>query len=111
MTEPTQPSPTQPSPTQPSPKPRKAKAPAQAQPSATQSYQSAYERLSAIACELESGTTDLDRALPLLSEAQAAYTVCQERLAKLEALLAQGGVVEALDAPPTPDEDEDDDSD
>lgn len=83
------------------PKPRKPKAPAQKGASATQSYQAAYERLSAIARELEDGSTDLDRALPLLTEAQAAYAACQERLNKLEALLAQGGLG-ASDTPTDP---------
>ncbi|MDO4262819.1 MAG: exodeoxyribonuclease VII small subunit [Deinococcus sp.] len=44
-------------------------------------YREAYATLSRIVTELESGDTDLDRVLPLLEEARAAYEVCQGRIA------------------------------
>lgn len=44
-------------------------------------YREAYATLSRIVSELESGSTDLDRILPLLDEARAAYEVCQGRIA------------------------------
>lgn len=64
----------------------------------TQTYQAAYERLRQIAEELEEGQTDLDRALPLLSEAQAAYALCQERIERLQALL-DAPIVDAIEKP------------
>lgn len=52
-------------------------------------YREAYARLSRIAAELESGEADLDRVLPLLEEARAAYAACRERLAAVQAALAE----------------------
>ena len=62
-----------------------------AQPGAarTQSYRAAAEQLARIAAELEAGETDLDKVLPLLAEAQAAYAVCKERIDALRAALEQ----------------------
>lgn len=48
--------------------------------SAAQTYRAAYARLSQIAAELETGEADLDRILPLLEEAQAAYAQCRGRI-------------------------------
>ena len=44
------------------------------------SYREAYAALSRIAAELESGEADVDRVLPLLEEARAAYEACRVRL-------------------------------
>ncbi len=65
-----------------------------AQPGAarTQSYRAAYQQLSRIAAELEGGETDLDKVLPLLTEAQAAYEVCKERIDALRTALELGAV-------------------
>jgi len=52
------------------------------------SYREAYARLSRIAAELESGEADLDRVLPLLEEARAAYAQCRERIKAVRAVLA-----------------------
>lgn len=52
------------------------------------SYREAYARLSRIAAELESGEADLDRVLPLLEEARAAYAQCRERIEAVRAVLA-----------------------
>ncbi|MEF2277149.1 exodeoxyribonuclease VII small subunit [Deinococcus sp. YIM 134068] len=52
------------------------------------SYREAYARLSRIAAELESGDADLDRVLPLLEEARAAYAACRERIEAVRAVLA-----------------------
>ncbi|GAA5533686.1 exodeoxyribonuclease VII small subunit [Deinococcus aluminii] len=57
-------------------------------------YREAYARLSRIAAELESGEADLDRVLPLLEEARAAYAACRERIEAVRAVLA-GGWAEA----------------
>ncbi|MFC6591972.1 exodeoxyribonuclease VII small subunit [Deinococcus lacus] len=51
-------------------------------------YRDAYQRLSDIVQELESGEADLDRVLPLLEEAQRAYAVCQARIAAVRGVLA-----------------------
>ncbi|WP_264775845.1 exodeoxyribonuclease VII small subunit [Deinococcus aetherius] len=51
-------------------------------------YREAYARLSRIAAELESGDADLDRVLPLLEEARAAYAACRERIEAVRAVLA-----------------------
>ena len=51
-------------------------------------YREAYARLSRIAAELETGEADLDRVLPLLEEARAAYAACRERIAAVQAALA-----------------------
>ncbi|MEW6422632.1 MAG: exodeoxyribonuclease VII small subunit [Deinococcota bacterium] len=51
-------------------------------------YREAYARLSRIAAELEAGEADLDRVLPLLEEARAAYTACRERIEAVRAVLA-----------------------
>lgn len=52
------------------------------------SYREAYARLSRIAAELESGEPDLDRVLPLLEDARAAYAQCRERIEAVRAVLA-----------------------
>ncbi|WP_189073302.1 exodeoxyribonuclease VII small subunit [Deinococcus sedimenti] len=52
------------------------------------SYREAYARLSRIAAELESGEADLDRVLPLLEDARAAYARCRERIEAVRAVLA-----------------------
>lgn len=44
-------------------------------------YREAYATLSRIVADLESGSTDLDRILPLLDEARTAYEICQSRIA------------------------------
>lgn len=51
-------------------------------------YREAYARLSRIAAELESGDADLDRVLPLLEEARAAYAACRERIEAVRAVLS-----------------------
>ncbi|MFB9995098.1 exodeoxyribonuclease VII small subunit [Deinococcus oregonensis] len=51
-------------------------------------YREAYAKLSRIAAELESGEADLDRVLPLLEEAKAAYAACHERIEAVRAVLA-----------------------
>ncbi|WP_019588064.1 exodeoxyribonuclease VII small subunit [Deinococcus apachensis] len=67
------------------------------------SYREAYTRLSRIAAELETGEADLDRVLPLLEEARAAYAACRERIEAVRAVLA-GDWADAETGP----EDEDD---
>ncbi|EYB69416.1 hypothetical protein DEIPH_ctg008orf0153 [Deinococcus phoenicis] len=59
-------------------------------------YREAYARLSRIAAELETGEADLDRVLPLLEEARAAYAACRERIEAVRAVLA-GDWMEAED--------------
>jgi exodeoxyribonuclease VII small subunit len=54
-------------------------------------YREAYAALSRIAAELESGEADLDRVLPLIQEAQAAYEVCRERIEALKEALGESG--------------------
>ncbi|TDE86512.1 exodeoxyribonuclease VII small subunit [Deinococcus sp. S9] len=65
-------------------------------------YREAYARLSRIAAELESGEADLDRVLPLLEEARAAYAACRERIEAVRAVLAgdwtEGDWLDAEDA-------------
>ena len=56
----------------------------------TQNYRAAYEQLARIAAQLEDGETDLDKVLPLLAEAQAAYGVCRERIEALKLALENG---------------------
>ena len=75
-------------------------------------YREAYARLSRIAAELETGEADLDRVLPLLEEARAAYAACRERIAAVQAALAgDWGEDEARpeeeDAAQAPDPDDD----
>ncbi len=57
----------------------------------TASYREAYAALSRIAAELENGDADLDRVLPLLEEARAAYAQCQSRIEAVRAVLAGAG--------------------
>ncbi|MBB5236085.1 exodeoxyribonuclease VII small subunit [Deinococcus budaensis] len=52
------------------------------------SYREAYARLARIAAELETGEADLDRVLPLLEEARAAYAACRERIEAVREVLA-----------------------
>lgn len=51
-------------------------------------YREAYATLSRIAGELEGGDADLDRVLPLLEEARAAYQQCRERIEAVRAVLS-----------------------
>lgn len=51
------------------------------------SYREAYATLSRIAAELENGEADLDKVLPLLEEAQAAYGVCKKRIEAVKQVL------------------------
>lgn len=60
-------------------------------------YRDAYAALSRIAAELESGEADLDRVLPLIEEAQAAYEVCCERIEALRSALGEEGDEAELD--------------
>ncbi len=61
-------------------------------------YRDAYAALARIAAELESGEADLDRVLPLIEEAQAAYEVCKGRIEALRAALGEAEDGTALDA-------------
>ncbi|UQN07325.1 exodeoxyribonuclease VII small subunit [Deinococcus sp. QL22] len=63
-------------------------------------YRDAYAKLSRIAAELESGEADLDRVLPLLEEAKAAYAACHERIEAVRAVLtgSWGAEVAGADA-------------
>lgn len=75
-------------------------------------YREAYARLSRIAAELETGEADLDRVLPLLEEARAAYAACRERIAAVQAVLAgdwgeDEEEPEEKDMTPAPDPDDD----
>ncbi|MFC6618417.1 exodeoxyribonuclease VII small subunit [Deinococcus radiophilus] len=47
--------------------------------------------------ELEAGDTDLDRVLPLLDEARAAYEVCQGRIAAVAQAVGQADWLAAED--------------
>ena len=53
------------------------------------SYREAYTTLQRIVTELEQGDADLDRLLPLLDEARAAYDVCQERVRAVSSAMQQ----------------------
>lgn len=55
----------------------------------TQTYRAAFDQLTRVAAELEEGETDLDRVLPLLAEAQAAYEVCRGRIEALRTALGE----------------------
>ncbi|WP_424950614.1 exodeoxyribonuclease VII small subunit [Deinococcus sp.] len=57
-------------------------------------YREAYAVLARVAGELESGEADLDRVLPLIQEAQAAYQVCRERIEALQAALGEIGTAD-----------------
>lgn len=57
-------------------------------PAPEPTYREAYARLARIAAELEGGEADLDRVLPLLEEARAAYAACRERIEAVRAVLA-----------------------
>ncbi|WP_189070096.1 exodeoxyribonuclease VII small subunit [Deinococcus radiotolerans] len=71
------------------------------------SYREAYARLNRIAAELESGEADLDRVLPLLEEARAAYAQCRGRIEAVRAVLAGDWGDEAdPDEPEDPDDDD-----
>ncbi len=61
-------------------------------------YRDAYAALARIAAELESGEADLDRVLPLIEEAQAAYEVCKGRIEALRSALGEAGDDVELDA-------------
>lgn len=77
------------------------------------SYREAYARLSRIAAELETGEADLDRVLPLLEEARAAYAACRERIEAVRAVLAGewGGTETDPDDETHPEEEDDADED
>ena len=60
-------------------------------------YRDAYASLARIAAELESGEADLDRVLPLIEEAQAAYEVCKGRIEALRSALSGEGDGAELD--------------
>ncbi|WP_425146914.1 exodeoxyribonuclease VII small subunit [Deinococcus sp.] len=64
---------------------------------ASSSYREAYAALSRIVAELESGEADLDRVLPLIEEARAAYAVCRGRIEALRLVMGAQSVPE-LDA-------------
>ena len=61
-------------------------------------YRDAYAALARIAAELESGEAALDRVLPLIKEAQAAYEVCKERIEALRSALGEAEDGPELDA-------------
>ena len=63
--------------------------------SASTAYRDAYARLARIAAELESGEADLDRVLPLLEEARAAYAECKGRIEAVRGVLSGDWVQEA----------------
>lgn len=69
--------------------------------SAALSYRDAYAKLSRIAAELESGEADLDRVLPLLDEAKAAYAACVGRIEAVRAVLAGNWGTELAGIPET----------
>lgn len=60
-------------------------------------YREAYAALARIAAELESGEADLDRVLPLIQEAQAAYEICRGRIEALQAALGEVGAATGLE--------------
>ena len=77
-------------------------------------YREAYATLSRVAAELEDGEVDLDRVLPLIEEAKAAYALCRSRIEAVRVALGglSGPEQEGLpdeDASPADDEDEPDD--
>lgn len=74
------------------------------------SYREAYAQLSRIAAELETGEADLDRVLPLLEEARAAYAQCQSRIEAVRAVLAGDWGATGTELP-DPDPDEADETD
>ena len=69
-------------------------------------YREAYAALARIAAELENGEADLDRVLPLIQEAQAAYEICRGRIEALQEALGEGGA--ATDSESTEQEGEED---
>lgn len=79
--------------------------------SASASYRDAYARLSRIAAELESGEADLDRVLPLLEEARAAYAECRSRIEAVRAVLSGEWGQGDAEAPEGDDDEEDDEED
>ena len=52
-------------------------------------YREAYATLARVASELEDGEVDLDRVLPLIEEAQAAYALCRRRIEAVRAALGE----------------------
>ncbi|MGY2893299.1 exodeoxyribonuclease VII small subunit [Deinococcus sp. UYEF24] len=86
--------------------PRPAAKPSAAK-KAPATYREAYAALARIAAELESGEADLDRVLPLIQEAQAAYEICRGRIEALQEALGEGGAItEERDTGETEDGDE-----
>ena len=71
--------------------------PAPKKAASAMTYRDAYASLTRIAAELESGEADLDRVLPLIEEAQAAYEVCRERIEALRFALGEEGDEAELD--------------
>ena len=65
--------------------------PAPKKAASAMTYRDAYAALSRIAAELESGEADLDRVLPLIEEARAAYEICRERIEALRSALGEEG--------------------
>lgn len=55
------------------------------------SYREAYATLQRLAQELEGGEADLDRVLPILEEARAAYAICQSRIEAVREVLSDWG--------------------
>ena len=76
--------------------------------SASTAYRDAYARLARIAAELESGEADLDRVLPLLEEARAAYAECKDRIEAVRGVLSGDWGQDAAQDPEEGEEDEDD---
>ena len=72
--------------------------PAPKKAASAMTYRDAYAALARIAAELESGEADLDRVLPLIEEAQAAYEVCRERIEALRSALGEAEGETELDA-------------
>ena len=52
-------------------------------------YREAYATLARVARELEDGEADLDRVLPLVEEARAAYSVVRARIEAVRTALGE----------------------
>lgn len=76
-------------------------------------FRAAYATLARIADELDSGEADLDRVLPLLEEAQAAYAVCRARIEAVRRVLGalDGDAPNGADAEQDEDEEDEDEED
>lgn len=73
---------------------------------AASAYRQAYDTLARIAAELEGGETDLDRVLPLLTEARAAYDLCKARIEAVRQALGDDWDEDGLGDDEEDDEDE-----